>query len=82
MRFCKIAEKIIDIFLITYPKLYNYIDVRSKKTIRWLKWAGFEFAAAAPYGVEQRPFHLFTKTKLQEVRHEDVYLLQRNPPAD
>jgi hypothetical protein len=44
-----------------YPLLLNYVDARNARSIRWLKWAGFQIHPAMPFGVEGRPFHLFTK---------------------
>lgn len=42
-----------------YPHLLNYVDARNEKSKRWLKALGFTLHPAEPYGVEQRPFHLF-----------------------
>lgn len=44
-----------------YPLLYNYVDARNTRAIRWLRWCGFRFFAARPYGVEGRPFHEFCR---------------------
>lgn len=44
-----------------YDLLYNVIDARNKLHIKWLTWMGFEFHKELPkYGVEQRPFILFS----------------------
>ena len=42
-----------------YPELENYVDARNETAIRWLKWLGFEFDEAAPYGKAGLPFHRF-----------------------
>jgi len=41
------------------PTLYNYVDARNRASIRWLKWLGFEFEEAQPYGALGLPFHRF-----------------------
>lgn len=47
----------------TYPLLFNWIDARNEKSLRWLEWCGYEILAEEPeYGVEKRPFYLFAKT--------------------
>lgn len=42
-----------------YRLLLNYVDARNTMSIRWLDWLGFEVEDAAPFGVEDMPFHLF-----------------------
>jgi hypothetical protein len=48
-----------ELMLASYPHLYNYVDARNKRSIRWLKWLGFEFHDAQPYGAAGLPFHKF-----------------------
>lgn len=43
----------------TYPTLYNFVDARNDKSIRWLKRLGFALQPAAPYGPAGVPFHRF-----------------------
>jgi hypothetical protein len=52
----------IDAMLKQYGYLENYVDCRNKKSIRWLKWLGFNIEPAEPYGLEGEPFHRFWKT--------------------
>lgn len=40
--------------------LMNYVDARNHKSIRWLKWLGFQFDAAVNYGYMGLPFYPFT----------------------
>jgi len=40
-----------------YGLLFNYVDARNTRALRWLKRSGFGVFAPAPYGVEGRPFH-------------------------
>lgn len=49
-------------FLKNYSVLTNYIDVRNRDSIRWLKWCGCGFSNPAPYGVEKLPFMKFELT--------------------
>lgn len=42
-----------------YEELENYVDVRNKKTIVWLRWLGFKIHKPEPYGVEGRLFRKF-----------------------
>ena len=45
-----------------YPVLMNYVDVRNKDSIPYLRRAGFSFTGFDPeYGVERRPFLQFTR---------------------
>jgi hypothetical protein len=43
-----------------YPDLQNYVYEKNRKSIRWLKWLGFEIHAAEPFGYKGLPFHRFT----------------------
>lgn len=52
-----------------YPVLYNWVDIRNRPAILWLKWIGAEFGAIAPFGVDNRMFQYF------EFRREN----DRNP---
>lgn len=42
-----------------YAELFNYVDARNDRSIRWLKHLGFAFSPARPYGVQGLPFHKF-----------------------
>ncbi len=44
-----------------YHHLHNYVDQRNAASIRWLKWMGFEFQPAQPFGPYGLPFHRFEK---------------------
>lgn len=45
-----------------YACLWNYIDVRNERSLRWLQWTGFEILDAIPaHGREQLPFLLFAR---------------------
>ena len=45
-----------------YPLLVNYVDVRNKVAIRWLKFLGFNFVRKIPHhGVGRVPFYEFVR---------------------
>ena len=50
-------------FLEKYSPLINFIDIRNKASIRWLKWCGCEFSEPVLYGVEKIPFMKFELKK-------------------
>lgn len=46
-----------------YDVLLNAIDARHEQAVRWASRLGFPLEAAAPLGVEGRPFHVFRVRK-------------------
>ena len=40
--------------------LENYVHKENRKSVRWLKWLGFEVHKPIPYGISGAPFHKFT----------------------
>lgn len=55
----KHSRKMIDIMLSHYPLLENFVDIRNKQSIKWLKWCGASLGPVVPYGVEQKLFQYF-----------------------
>jgi hypothetical protein len=49
----------IPLMLEAYPHLFNFVDARNTKAIRWLKRAGFNVMEPMPYGKSKMPFHPF-----------------------
>jgi len=43
-----------------WDTLSNHVDARNTLAIRWLKWMGFDFDEAKPYGPDKMPFHRFS----------------------
>lgn len=41
------------------PRLFNYVHIKNKVSIRWLKRIGFTFDEALPYGCDNELFHKF-----------------------
>jgi hypothetical protein len=69
IRFLRGCRHYIDEMLNIYPALYNYVDVRNKKSVKWLEFLGAEFDAPAPYGKEGFNFMRFVFNKEnQDVR--------------
>lgn len=61
--FGRLSKLMVLKFLKMYPSLQNYVDVRNKKSIEWLKWLGAKFSDPEPYGVMQQMFQFFTLQK-------------------
>ncbi len=57
--FIRHSREYIQAMLKVSPVLTNYCDIRSSKTVRWLKLMGFTFFDAEPYGVKGYPFYRF-----------------------
>lgn len=49
--------------LAAYPRLWNHIDARNTKSMRWLKWSGFNVISEHPgFGRNGELFYLFERT--------------------
>jgi len=54
------AEPVLDHLRDLYPEmLFNAVDARNARAIRFLKWAGFTFLDPVPVGPDKRPFFPF-----------------------
>jgi ribosomal protein S18 acetylase RimI-like enzyme len=60
----RLAREYVAKMLSTYGRLYNYVDARNAKAIRWLNRLGFTIHLAEPRGYENLPFHLFEKSNV------------------
>jgi hypothetical protein len=58
--FLKVCKPEVQGMLTRHRHLMNYVDARNTAAIRWLRWLGFNFAPAAPYGARRFKFHQFT----------------------
>jgi hypothetical protein len=66
LRLGRISHHCLNLMHERYACLWNYIDARNEKSMRWLSWTGFEIIDIHPeHGREQRPF--FTFARLQHV---------------
>lgn len=61
--FLKVCKPEVMGMLTRHRHLMNYVDARNTAAIRWLKWLGFTFAPAAPYGARRFQFHQFTMNR-------------------
>lgn len=61
----RVSKPVVAYMRDQYPELlYNFVDERNTSAIRWLRWLGFEFAEAIPYGVDGLPFLPFYMKKV------------------
>ena len=58
--FVKISKPIIAEMMKGYKLLVNYVDARNVKSVRWLKWCGFDVEDPEPFGALNIPFHKYT----------------------
>lgn len=58
--FLRVCKPEVQGMLTRHHHLINYVDARNTAAIRWLKWLGFEFGPATPYGPKGFPFYPFT----------------------
>lgn len=63
--FIRHCKSDLSAFFGQWHKLYNVVDARNTKAIRWLKWLGFEVQPVKSYGPFGLPFHPF----VMEVHH-------------
>lgn len=61
--FLKVCKPEVQGMLTRHRHLLNYVDARNTAAIRWLKWLGFHFSPAAPYGAWRFKFHKFTLSR-------------------
>lgn len=55
----RVAPSYIAQMLATCPRLFNVVDVRNTRSIRWLRSMGFVILPPVPCGVAGLPFHPF-----------------------
>lgn len=62
--FLRNCKGVLNLYLKSFPILYNYIDARNTIHLNWLKWLGFNFIKVhEDFGFEKRKFIEFIKTK-------------------
>lgn len=66
--FLSVCKPEVAEMLTRHGGLLNYVDVRNTMAIRWLKWLGFEFHPAEPYGPAGMLFYPFTMKGGADVR--------------
>jgi len=58
------TRKFMDLMNSVSPTIWNWIDMRNHKTLRWLLWSGFEVTDInIEHGLERRPFAKLSRTQ-------------------
>lgn len=57
--FLRPCKRYVDLMLSVFPELENYVAADNVRAISWLKYLGFSFDEAIPYGIYQQPFNRF-----------------------
>lgn len=58
-RLIKHSKQFIDIMLSYYSYLENYVHIKNRKSIKWLRMCGANFSDAQPYGLDNELFYHF-----------------------
>ena len=61
--FFKLSPSVVQEMLQICPHLRNYVHVKNKISIQWLKWVGFHMKDPTPYGIHGELFHPFELEK-------------------
>lgn len=59
MVFAAACKVVVEHMIKNYEYLFNYVYVENRKSIKWLKWLGFDIKPAEPIGVNGAEFHRF-----------------------
>jgi hypothetical protein len=59
MAFAAACKVVVDVMIEGYKYTYNYVSVENKKSIKWLKWLGFDVRNSEPIGINGAQFHRF-----------------------
>lgn len=59
MAFAAACRVVVDEMIKGYKYVFNFVYVENRKSIKWLKWLGFDVRAAEPIGVNGAKFHRF-----------------------
>jgi uncharacterized membrane protein YgcG len=70
LRFYRVSRRLFPSLCGGYSELFNWVDARNVRSLRWLGWLGFEVEAAAAWGAEGRLFH---RVSWRREEKEDVY---------
>lgn len=53
----------LDVLNTQWQHLYNFVDARHTKALRWARWAGFGIGPPVAFGVAGLPFHPIWRTR-------------------
>lgn len=59
VRFLKVSRAMVSLLRAQYT-LYNWVDCRYEKSIKWVQWCGGKLSDAAPFGPDGLPFRFFS----------------------
>jgi len=65
--FLKLSPPVIDEMLALCPRLFNYVHVKNRISVRWLKWLGFNIDEPVPHGPAGELFHRFHLERVEYV---------------
>lgn len=57
--FIRKCRRELGVYFSEWSRLFNFVDARNVKSIRWLRWLGFKILPPMPYGPFKMPFHPF-----------------------
>lgn len=63
LSFWRLCRAYVPLLLLRWNLLYNFIDARHVRAIRWAERLGFRLEEPRPYGVAGLPFRPFTATR-------------------
>jgi hypothetical protein len=56
------SREVLPELVIGYRRLFNMVDARNTRSIKWLEWLGANIHEPKPYGVDGLPFRYFEFT--------------------
>ena len=68
--FGRYTKAFVQSFLSEWDTLENWVHEKNRRSIGWLKMAGFEVSDAKPYGLDRENFH---HIRIGKERKKDVY---------
>lgn len=57
--FLRGCNDLLQDILTRFPRLENYVWPKNEAHVQWLRWLGFKFDPAIPYGINDEPFQRF-----------------------
>lgn len=67
MAFAAACKAVVEVMIKDYEYIFNYVYVENKKSIKWLKWLGFDVRPSEPIGINGAQFHRFEMWNLKNV---------------
>lgn len=55
------CKKVFEDVVKDYRYIFNYVHAQHDKSLRWLKWLGFDIHPAEPVGINGEMFHFFER---------------------